>query len=127
MWAHYGEPHRGICLEFDTTREFGAALQVVYRDDMALIRPPMFTDHRALAAATVLSKSSEWRYEDDYRILARDEPSDPTFHLTARENYVILPTGNRTAIVAGCNVDVHAIRSLLDEHGAGVGLKRAIR
>ncbi len=37
MWAHYGDRHHGICLEFDTSRELGRAYKVIYADEMPLI------------------------------------------------------------------------------------------
>src|SRR5262249_17850696 len=87
MWAHYGEKHEGICLEFDATREFGLAYRVAYSDNLIAITPDLLRENVALAEAMVLTKSSEWKYEDEYRMLARDGAIEPDFPVTTEKNY----------------------------------------
>jgi hypothetical protein len=128
MWAHYADKHRGLCLEFDAGREFGASFQVVYRDEMLAIGPNVLAgDDKALADAVMLTKSSEWGYENEYRMLARDGGADPAFSMTTDGDYLRLPAGSLTAVVAGASANVAGLRDLLREYAPGVRLKMAIR
>jgi hypothetical protein len=127
MWSHYGDKHRGICLEFDAGREFGGAFRVVYRDELQIIGPDILAADKVLADTILLSKSSEWSREDEYRILARDAAGDPTFTWRTDGDYLALPAGALKAIAMGCNADVDAIRNVVKECAPGVPLKHAVR
>lgn len=80
MWSHYADQHRGICIEFDVSklpagtvrnvnygesREVSAsAVQNWLRDDSAMAR-------QEIERACLLTKSREWGYESEYRLLGR--------------------------------------------------------
>lgn len=65
MWAHYGDKHRGICIELDTTIPLvGRAAQVTYHETFAPISSASFEDWGRVAA-TLLAKSEAWAYEDE--------------------------------------------------------------
>jgi Protein of unknown function (DUF2971) len=116
MWAHYAEKHKGICLEFDGRNEqVGRAYRVLYKDAFPIIGPDEFNDPKALVDAVLLTKSQEWAYEDEYRILARGE------------DLLALTPGALTGIVGGCNADTRAIQSVVDECSPGLRVKRAVR
>src|SRR5262245_42021305 len=85
MWAHYADHHRGFVLEFDPHHEFfnrkkgGDDLyhhpaKVGYSDT----RPSVsFKDY--LGVVTLLTKSVEWEYEQEWRmILHFDESTTPS-------------------------------------------------
>lgn len=116
MWAHYGDRHRGICFEFDASVPiFARALQVVYRESLPAISASSFEDWGTIASM-LLDKSSEWLYEDEYRILARDVRSDalPTDFLPITDkDFLHLPEGALTAVIAGCSADLATISSIV--------------
>lgn len=71
MWAHYGNKHKGYCIEYDTTlmpydvKRF--LLPVIYQDeiydstdDMSYETPNYFN--------FLLHKGAEWSYENEWRI-----------------------------------------------------------
>ncbi len=66
MWSHYGDAHRGVCIEFDfeALRPL-CPLPVTYSTD----RPSynMVRDVTALGELAFLRKSSEWDYEQEWR------------------------------------------------------------
>lgn len=72
MWGHYANCHTGACLELDTSHigqdlSFG---QVVYTKDRVPLN--MVTGDRdipRMIEATMLTKSSVWSYEKEWRIL----------------------------------------------------------
>lgn len=91
MWAHYGENHEGICIEFDAGVDFftgkyldaleGAFIQRTVKDHYkntgelkevkySKVRP-LFIDPSEIEYDTDswLTKSEAWAYEQEYRIL----------------------------------------------------------
>jgi hypothetical protein len=74
MWAHYAANHKGFCLEFQTDNIFFArAREVRYGRRLAqvnLLSPwDSLIEH---AAAALLTKSEDWRYEEEWRIVDLD-------------------------------------------------------
>jgi hypothetical protein len=130
MWSHYGNRHSGICFEFDTLVPlFGRALQVIYRESLPPISSSSFEDW-GTAASMLLEKSSDWRYEDEYRVLARDVAADalPTDSLPITDkDFLTLPTGALTAVIAGCNADLPTINSIVRKHAPDVRVKTCVR
>ncbi len=128
MWAHYGEKHRGVCLEFDArTEQVGRAYRVLYQDTLPLIGPDDFSNPQVLADAVLLTKSREWAYEDEYRILARDEDADPTFSVRTARDYLQLTPGALTGIIAGSKADLTAIQDVVTDSGCDIPLWLAKR
>lgn len=80
MWSHYGDSYRGICLTFDISRDWELfskhPLKVEYPENYPLHRFPAehkkFHSYRFLVA----TKSREWAYENEVR-LVRDDHSAP--------------------------------------------------
>jgi len=74
MWSHYANHHRGICLEFRTNVKdsiFKKARPISYGDEyphldlLKIVQNEEFRD----AAPWMLTKSSLWSYEREWRIL----------------------------------------------------------
>jgi hypothetical protein len=76
MWAHYSDHHRGLVIGFDSNREyfdqrhspsdeFRHVRKVRYSIDRPVIRLSTMDD----AADILLTKSKEWRYEEEWRML----------------------------------------------------------
>ena len=78
MWGHYAESHKGLCLKFAVSESeafFGRAQTVVYSVDRPRFDPSLTGDTEAKnASAAVLTKSIDWMYELEWRIL--NEGSD---------------------------------------------------
>jgi hypothetical protein len=126
MWAHYGEKHQGICLEFDGKRQFGLGYRVNYMDKLVLVWPDDFRNE-TVGKAMVLTKSKEWEYEHEYRMMAREEALDPTFPVTTKNNYFPLPTGALTALIMGWAADKQKIRDLVRKLWPDLKVRRAIK
>lgn len=70
MWSHYSNSHKGYCIGFDKRILFelveGTLSRINYTTQMPTI--PLF-DETGIGANNILfAKSSEWEYEDEYRI-----------------------------------------------------------
>ena len=67
MWSHYADHHRCICFEFssDNNPLFAQAWQVIDRGAY-----PRFELHAMNNAIEILrTKSNDWLYENEYRII----------------------------------------------------------
>jgi hypothetical protein len=73
MWAHYADFHRGVCLVFDGTLALMAhAQKVAYRHDRAPLNP--YEDSQeVMAEKALLTKSEQWKYESEWRLLWPDD------------------------------------------------------
>jgi hypothetical protein len=80
MWSHYAEQHWGICLGFDAAQEpIRRAFEVLYKESLPALGPDILTDAKAMVDGVLLNKAVAWKYEEEYRILARDGSVDPAF------------------------------------------------
>jgi hypothetical protein len=69
MWGHYADHHRGVCLEFNVrTRDFSSATEVRYNATYPEYRLDDNTD-----LSPFFTKSSDWAYEMEYRLVAQEE------------------------------------------------------
>jgi hypothetical protein len=69
MWSHYGDSHRGICLEFDGAAPFMRhAQKIKYSNERVPINP--YSDgHEVMMEKSLLVKSNHWSYESEWRLL----------------------------------------------------------
>ena len=78
MFSHYGNRHRGVCLQFEIDEDDPIkdvvpfkGTEVRYQDDL-----PVFKDHNDIdlqAYMTLLTKYRKWEYEKEYRVLMHGE------------------------------------------------------
>ena len=69
MWSHYSDAHRGVCLAFDWRDPFFAKAQPVqYQVSRPTINPVFHSNDEMLEHA-LLTKSSQWNYEREWRIV----------------------------------------------------------
>jgi hypothetical protein len=77
MWSHYSSDHSGICIGFDIDEEeFGIDLQkVIYTTEIPDKIPFKIMDDsnepfiRYLLTKQIITKSIDWLYEDEYRLI----------------------------------------------------------
>ena len=98
MWAHYGDRHRGICLEFDAWREdLRSAIKVQYRESY-----PLFLLDDGNDISPFYTKSADWRYEDEYRLISEEEGT--AFHketLKTCDGFYQLPRNALMSVIIG--------------------------
>ena len=128
MWAHYADKHRGLCLEFDATAEkIWGARRVVYADRFLSTSAETIANSEKLVELSLLTKSTEWAYEEEYRVLGRDGKVDPCFSLATDGDFLRLPQGAITAVIAGSASDLDAVRSIIKRVKVAMPLKHAKR
>jgi hypothetical protein len=135
MWSHYANKHQGICLEFDVGKSvIGNAYQVKYGDALPTIDVLSVACEEATgeeAFQILVSKSQDWWYENEYRILARDGAADevaPGFLPITNNDFLQLPPGALSAIIVGCRAkpeEVKEIKAIVEKRALGLPVKRA--
>ena len=80
MWSHYGDQHRGFCVGFDSD----VLENKVPKNDtgMPAYEGPIkvnYTSERPSGEAVYVTKSLEWEYEDEHRLISRNGPGAPAW------------------------------------------------
>lgn len=72
MWSHYAESHQGVCLGFDSSAApFNISLPVRYSEFRPKADPTTQTRSEMLDNS-LFTKSKDWGYEREWRILLQD-------------------------------------------------------
>jgi hypothetical protein len=124
MWSHYGDNHRGICLEFHLGNPvFLNAWEVKYDK-----KYPAWVPHRVLEHAIdmLLTKSDAWRYEQEFRVIAG--PDYPDGHpLKLDGKFLPLPRRSLVGVIVGCNGNYAQAMEIVNQHAPGLPIKRMIQ
>jgi Protein of unknown function (DUF2971) len=125
MWGHYADHHRGACLEFNArTADFCSAIQVAYSTDYPRFRLDDDTD-----LSPFFSKSSDWSYEDEYRLVAQEESEAlGSGTLMTREGLYQHSRGALASIIIGSCATDAATKAITDmARAASIPIRKAIR
>jgi hypothetical protein len=129
MWSHYAANHKGICLEFATeTAVFGSAQEVGY-----LSTYPNWAPHSLMTAEDphiLLTKSDDWQYEREFRVIGLTQGVDRPFGAHPLEldgPFLKIPDGALKAVIAGCEADYDSVRKVAKEAASNIKVKRAVR
>lgn len=125
MWAHYGDSHRGVALEFNTrANQVVWAYRVHYRETYPTIR--MYEDADNANLVPVFTKSDVWAYEAEYRLLADETSTNPNMPRTVESN-LRLARGALVGLVVGCQCDADHVLDLAARHAPTLRVRRANR
>lgn len=83
MWGHYSKGHRGICLEFDTTKNvslFDVAFKVSYNEEYPPLVDIINIGKSDEYRKALLTKSKHWEYEKEWRIIKPKDLGGPGKH-----------------------------------------------
>jgi hypothetical protein len=125
MWAHYGDRHHGICLEFDVwQQDLCSAIKVQYRETY-----PMFPLDDGTDISPYYTKSAEWAYEDEYRLIAQERDFAFDFDTLITENgFYRGPKSAIKSVIIGALASAHdrvAIEKLVDRIAPDVAVRHA--
>lgn len=104
MWGHYGQSHRGVCVELDVTegvRTFGICQKVRYEGPMPTVNYP---SPGLEIIQPMLRKTERWGYEQEWRIAI---PSGAHQHID-------FPPSAVKSVMYGCAADGKA-KALIDK------------
>ncbi|WP_454598149.1 DUF2971 domain-containing protein [Qipengyuania sp. SM2507] len=74
LWSHYGDKHHGLCLGFDLPDE--KAVKVRYRKSRLAVAEDELDEANAMQFLS--TKSGEWEYERETRVLVHLDEPDPS-------------------------------------------------
>ncbi len=111
MWAHYADNHRGICVEYnllETNQQLNfTPVPVMYTDIKAcfdsLNLETIEQDTFKLFIRSITSKSPEWKYEREWRIIRDDKACGDRW--SAENKGALLDMIRPTSIILGCQAD----------------------
>jgi hypothetical protein len=128
MWSHYAENHRGICLEFGVADNmlFRLAGKVEYREKYPRWVPCDINDTPGRVMELILTKSSDWYYEEEYRLISVGAPPSSSF-LQLHGDFFRLPDGALRSVIIGCEADHKSIGALIKQCAPELAIKRAMR
>ena len=71
MWSHYANCHEGFCIEygFKDSNERKKLLPVLYSESRHKIPLQRLLENRVAQYLSITSKSDEWKYEKEWRII----------------------------------------------------------
>ncbi|MDU8358453.1 DUF2971 domain-containing protein [Pseudomonas syringae group sp. J309-1] len=78
MWSHYGQQHRGVCIEYDVSNlrlapirkvVYGQSREVSAECVLRWLQDGDLESRLEVERAALLTKSAEWRYEKEWRLL----------------------------------------------------------
>lgn len=88
MWANYADKHRGVCLKFDVLKDtdfffpggskpIGIIRNVEYKEKYPKINPYDAIIEKSVIKNLPFTKSSDWFYEKEFRVIASDIENVP--------------------------------------------------
>jgi hypothetical protein len=105
MWAHYGNSHKGVCIEVDfkllgadeTGRRY-RPVAVTYVDSLLIERNLRAPSSEDLPLFITTYKNKVWAYEDEVRVVLETESLDKTQYVAVPEKLSIDVAFNPVAI-----------------------------
>lgn len=115
MWAHYTNSHKGFCVGFDSqhsyfnnfleanSKQSKNIMDVVYSDKRVKI--PMSTEQASLNFEPYITKSVDWKYEEEVRVIATLNLSEEKKESPPIDIYLFrLPHTAIKEIIVGANI-----------------------
>lgn len=127
MWAHYGDNHRGMCVEYEIDtkdeRVEQELFRVIYVSQRINVCPFELLFTPASAVINIITaKSANWTHENEYRMVRLSLLSKPDKLGIA----IPIPQWLRpTRIIKGCRVDLNEPNWRVTEVAARLGIKLA--
>lgn len=74
MWSHYADSHAGVCLGFDPEASYFALAQPVRYTRRRSVVDPTVQSEEQMLDASLYTKSLDWAYEEEWRIVLTSGP-----------------------------------------------------
>lgn len=102
MFSHYGNSHKGICLQFlpQATTRLGRPMKVNYDQNYPELRYMQLRNKGGeLAKSLYLWKHKDWAYEEEHRVIRHGTPA----------GFVSFQPSDLSGIIFGCKADDKSI------------------
>lgn len=74
MWSHYADSHAGVCLGFDPEVSYFRIAQPVRYTRKRSVVDPSVQNNEQMLDASLYTKSLDWAYEEEWRIVLTSGP-----------------------------------------------------
>lgn len=123
MWAHYANSHQGFVIEFDSSDKFFNQ-QISESDELRYLRKVSYSDERPnirinvrdgsdAGVKTFLTKSSEWAYEKEWRIMLPLELSDEKIKSVPHDIHLFkIPFSAISKVVIGARATQETVQEI---------------
>jgi hypothetical protein len=103
MWSHYSASHTGVCQIFDAHDEvIGQADEIIYLPSCAAMD---FPDPKFNAVRhAFLTKADYWRYEREFRVVAKEGADATSGFLPCHQGYVQIKPTALLGLILGCQM-----------------------
>jgi hypothetical protein len=128
MWSHYSRNHRGVCLEFEVSKQtkFVAAQRVRYQREY----PPLLLHEPESHYKMLLIKSDAWAYEQEFRLICPRFTDIENMPLLMDGDFLSIGPNDLKSIIVGCQASEEStvlIIELAQKHAPGVAVRQAKR
>jgi hypothetical protein len=128
MWSHYSRNHRGVCLEFGVDHsKFAYAVGVQYQEEY----PPFsLHDPESYRSTMLLTKSDDWAYEQEYRLICPRFTDLEEHPFIMDGNYLPIGQTDLKSIILGCqatDATIASAKALAAKHAPAVAVRKATR
>lgn len=117
MWSHYADGHKGVCLEFDVTKDpsvFCTLQKVVYQPEYSISNYLLDSKNTILNMLKI--KSQDWQYEHEYRVIRPQETCNKIYYKPEA----------LVSIIFGCNCPRQDITNITRIIGSRVKYKKCV-
>lgn len=126
MWAHYGDNHRGVCLEFDARADqLIGAYRVYYSQDYPIV--PVYADEDNANLVPIFTKAHVWEYEREYRLIAEEAEVERLHMPRTVQSNLALARGSLIGVIVGCQCVEEHVVELVERHAPELRVRRANR
>ncbi len=130
MWAHYADSHAGLVIEFDVEHSFfkqvfedplsPVGLDEDLRKDYGYLKPIVYNDQRPeITISSVKSfdsflvKSTDWRYEEEWRMLMPAAKASKAVKHGGVDIFLYeIPKSAITKVILGCRASENLLESV---------------
>lgn len=117
MWSHYGDKHRGYCLEFSTENEFFSKIKPVAYETKYPVVKIFSVDKNIWGNQSFLTKSKDWEYEKEWRLTSKNP------------DHINFPPSSLVGIIFGCKMrqkDIEQITKWISEREGSISMYQAV-
>ena len=122
MWAHYAQNHKGFVIEFDHEHKYFHQ-QLSPSDELRYIRKVRYLDKRPNiristfedATDIFLTKSKDWKYEEEWRIMRPLQDATEVITVNGDAIHLFsLPPDSVTGIIFGCRMSADVKKEIIE-------------
>jgi hypothetical protein len=121
MWAHYTQNHKGFIIEFDGEHEYfhrqdnpSDDFNYVRKVSYSSFRPNMFLTPET-ATVMLLTKSEDWKYEQEWRMLCWLKDSSVINEVNGEPIHLFsFPTTCITGVIFGCRMSPQCKKEMIE-------------